>query len=73
MMRYYKEGTPVIIRRIDDNKKGYRGIIVGAPLDETLPFGQAYIVKQIDFIPTRETYSCINITEACVDLQEEEE
>jgi len=67
-VRYYPEGTEIIIRRIDDNKKGYRGIIVGAPTDESLAYGQAYIVKQIDRIPGREKYSCVCITEACIDL-----
>ena len=67
-MRYYPDGTEIIIRRIDDNKKGYRGIIVGAPTDESLACGQTYIVKQIDRIPGREKYSCVCITEACIDL-----
>lgn len=67
-MRYYPEGTEIIIKRIDDKKEGYRGIIVGAPIDESLPFGQSYIIKQIDKLPGHEKYSCINVCESCIDL-----
>ena len=66
-MRYYPEGTEVFVCRLQNCTGKYKGIIVGAPLNESLSYGQAYIVKQIDPIPGYEKYSCLTVSEISVE------